>query len=115
MVTMLEEFRLQIKNHWDALKSDPLRAVLKRAEVEDETLTPPLYKASLDLRTDRFLANFTIWGSGEMQVIIMSQETGEEIVVDDRKLKDPKELQDMLTYYFKALTLGKELKKYPLQ
>jgi hypothetical protein len=112
---MLEEFRLQIKKHWDTLKGNPLRAALKRAEVEDEIMRPPLYKAGLDLRSEKFLANFTIWGSGETQVIIMSQETGEEIIVDDRKLKDPKELQDILTYYFNALIRGEELKKYPLK
>jgi len=110
---MLEEFRLHVKNHWDMLKGNSLRAVLKRAEIEDETLTPPLYKASLDLRTDEYLASFTVWASGEAQVIIMSHETGEEIIVDDRTLKDPEELRDLLSYYFEALKPGKKLKKYP--
>jgi len=95
------------------LKGNSLRAVLKRAEIEDETLTPPLYKASLDLRTDEYLANFTVWASGETQVIIMSQETEEELIVDDRKLNDPEELRDLLSYYFEALKPRKKLEKYP--
>ena len=110
---MLEEFRLQVKKHWDELKGSPLRAILRRVETEDETRIPPLYKAGLDLRTDEFLASFTIWGSGEVEVIIMSQSTGEEIVIDDRKLNHPEEIGDLLTYYFEALKPGRELKKYP--
>ena len=110
---MLEEFRLQVKKHWDALKGPPLRATLKRVETEDEILIPPLYKAGLDVVTTEYLASFTIWGSGEVQVIIMSQETAQEIVIDDRKLSHPEEIGDLLTYYFQALEPGRELKKYP--
>ena len=110
---MLDEFRLTIKEHWDKLKNEPVQAALTRSEVEDETLTPPLYKAGLELETEDLLGTFTVWGTGDLSVIIMNRHTGEEIVVDDRHLTTPKDMGPVLLHYFQLIEQGGQLSKCP--
>jgi hypothetical protein len=96
---MLDEFRLWCKANDQKLKGEPVFAKTRRSEIEDETLTPPLYKAGIDLKTDDLLASFTVWGTGDVQIIIMDNETGKELIVDDRHLQSPPEMRRFLDYY----------------
>ena len=108
---MLDEFRLWFRANEKKLKGSPLFAKIRRSETEDETLTPPLYKGSVDLKTEDLLANFTVWGTGGLQVIIMSEKTGEELVVDDRQLLTPSEMRPLLDRYCEQIVNREDFTK----
>lgn len=96
---MLDEFRLWCRaNKWK-VKDAPVFVKIRRSEVEDETLTPPLYKASIDLKAEDIMASFTVWGTGDISVIIMDNHTAEELVVDDRHQQTPKDMHYILDHY----------------
>lgn len=96
---MIDEFRNWFKANRKKLEAEPIFAKIRRAEIEDQISMPPLLKASLDLKTNEYLANFTVWGSGELQIIIMSDKTGEELVVDERRFENPADIGPLLDSY----------------
>ena len=103
---LLEQFRSWYEANERKLKDPPLSAKIKRSEIEDGTLSPPLHKASIDLRTERILASFTVWGTNDLSVIIMSNDTAKELVVDDRHLRQSSELHSILDHYTNAIVNG---------
>ena len=98
-VEMLDELRRWFKANADRLRGDPVTAKLRRSETEDETLTPPLFKGGFDVQTDKILADFTVWGTGEVSVIMISSESGEHLIVEDRTIESAAELTSLLDYY----------------
>ena len=108
---MLEEFRLWARASQVTLAGEPIFGKTRRLETEDETLTPPLYKAGLDLKTKDILATFTVWGSGDVSVII--DRTGKELFVDDRCVNSLAEMRPLLDYYRDRIISGGPFERAP--
>ena len=109
---MLDALRRWFRANRHKLVAAPIHGSLRRSELEDETLTPPLYKAGFDLRSEKILASFTVWGTGEVSVIIMDNETASELLVDDRRLLEATDLDAVLDHYCTQLATGGPFTQY---
>ena len=112
MTGMLDELRVWFKANANRLKGEPICGTLRRSELEDETLTPPLYKGGFDLKSEKILAAFTVWGSGDVQVIIMDNETATELLIDDRRIDAPLDLHAILNHYCDQILANGPFTKY---
>lgn len=109
---MIDEMRAWVRANAVTLRNAPVLGKLRRSEIEDETLTPPLYKAGFDLKSDKILAAFTVWGTGELQVIIMDNETAKELVIDDRFVERPRDIYPVFDHYCHQIMNGGPYTKY---
>lgn len=103
---MLDSLRKWFRANKHKLTTEPIQASLRRSELEDEMLVPPLYKAGVDLRSEKISASFTVWGSGEVSVIIMNNVTASELIVDDRRLHHSADLDMVLNHYCTQIATG---------
>ena len=95
-----------VEDHESRIKGRPVFAKTRRTEVQDETLTPPLFKASIDLVTKDVLASFAVWGTGDTSVIIMDQATPQEVIVDDRNQQTREDMHRVFDYYINLIISG---------
>ena len=110
---MIDEIRRWYRANAHKLRDGPVFGKLRRSEVEDETLgIPPLYKGGFDVQNDATLAAFTVWGYGEMEIIIMDNKTAEEVVVDDRRIEKPEHMYAVLEHYCNQIITGGPFVKY---
>jgi hypothetical protein len=109
---MLDGFRQWVTANKEKLTAGPIYGRLRRSELEDEMLTPALYKAALDLKSDKILASFTVWGNGAVSVIIMDNATGSELLIDEQELQTASDLAALLDHYCRAITTGGPFVKY---
>jgi hypothetical protein len=64
---------------------------------------PDLNKAGVNLETDYLVASITIWGWGDLEVIVVCKRTKETILADDLSVTSAEELQRVLESYYDRL------------
>ena len=110
---MIDEIRRWFRANAHKLRAAPVFAKLRRSEIEDETLgIETLYKGGFDVKRENILAAFTVWGSGELQVLIMDNETAQEVIIDDRKIEKPEDMGPIFEHYCNQIRNGGPFTKY---
>lgn len=103
---MIEEFMAWVRSNEQRLKAAPLFSKIRKSELEDETVTPPLHKAHMGILTKDLTASFTVWDTGMCEIIVMNNLTAEDFVPVDRHFDTPSQLLTVLDKYGQLLVNG---------
>jgi hypothetical protein len=103
---MIEEFMAWVESNKQRLKAAPLFSKIRKSELEDETVTPPMHKANVGISTNDLLASFTVWDTGMCEIIFMNNSTCEDFVAVDQKFDTPSELLTILNKYGELMMNG---------
>jgi hypothetical protein len=103
---MIEEFMAWVRSNEQRLQAAPLFSQIRKSELDDETVTPPLHKANVGILTTDLTASFTVWDTGMCEIIFMNNLTSEDFVAVDRKFDTPSQLLTMLNKYGELLVNG---------
>lgn len=103
---MIEEFMAWVRSNEQRLKAAPLFSKIRKSELEDETVTPPMHTAHVGILTKDLIASFTVWDTGMCEIIFMNNLTSEDFVAVDRKFDTPSQLLTMLNKYGELMVNG---------